>query len=65
MLLLEEIKEKIAERYDPDDVCDALEISTEDLLNAFEGRLAKHLRKFEDDLEIDMSEYQPQEYDDE
>lgn len=56
-MLLEEIKEMINERYDPDDVCDALEITTEELLNAFEGRLAQNINKFEADLEIDISEY--------
>jgi len=39
--------------YDPDDIIEALEISTEELLNAFEDKLADNVIKFEGDLTDD------------
>ena len=56
-MLIEEVKENIIDRYDPDDVCEALHISTEDLLNAFEDKLVQYINAFEDDLEPDIIEY--------
>lgn len=50
-LTLPEVKGLLAQRYDPDDICEALELSTEDLLDKFEDRVVKYLYKFEDDLE--------------
>ena len=49
-LTLAELKEKIVQLYDPDDIIEALEISTEELLDAFEEKLADNVLKFEDDL---------------
>ncbi len=48
-MLLEEIKEKIVDKYDPDDICDALEITTQELLDAFEAKLVAEIDKFEVD----------------
>ena len=48
-MLLKEVKEMIIDKYDPDDVIEALEISTEDLLDAFENKLSDNLVKFEED----------------
>lgn len=56
-MLLEEVKEAILEKYDPDDICEALHISSEDLLNAFEGKLVQYIRAFEDDLEVGINEF--------
>jgi len=52
-LTLDELKEKIVQMYDPDDIIEALEISTEELLNAFEDKLADNVIKFEGDLTDD------------
>ena len=51
MMLLHELKERIVEEYDPDDIVEALELSTEDLLDAFEDRLLKNIHKFEGELD--------------
>lgn len=56
-MILEEIKEMIIERYDPEYVCEALNISTEDLVNAFEDKIIQYMNAFEDDLEVDIHEF--------
>ena len=40
-LTLEEIKERLLRLYDPDDLIEALQISSEDLLDRFEDKLLK------------------------
>jgi len=52
MLTLDELKERIIQNYDPDLVVEALEISTEELLDRFEDVLENKKDKFKD-LEID------------
>lgn len=47
-LTLSELKEILIDRLDPDDVLEALELSTEQLLNAFEDELISKRYKFED-----------------
>lgn len=49
-LNLEVLKERIAERYDPDYVVDLLGLDTMDILNAFEDVL---LRKVNDFSEVE------------
>lgn len=56
-MLIEEVKEAIISRYDPDDICEALHISSEDLVNAFEGKLVQYIHAFEDDLAPEVLEY--------
>lgn len=46
-LTLEEKKERIIKLYDPDDVLEALELSTEDLVDAFEDKVVEKWFKFE------------------
>ena len=46
---IEELKELIIDNYDPDDVLEALNLSTVDLVNAFEDRLEDYAYKFEED----------------
>lgn len=47
MLTLEELKERIiAEGYDECLICDILEVSTEELLCAFEDKLIDNREKF-------------------
>ena len=48
MLTLLELKERVIKNYDPDAVVDALEISTEELLDRFEDILEERRYKFID-----------------
>jgi hypothetical protein len=50
-LTLEEIKERLLRFYDPDDLLEALQISSEELLDRFEDKLLLRLDKFQEDLE--------------
>jgi len=49
-LTLEEIKERLLDTYDPDDFLEALEITSEELLDRFEDKLINRLDKFEEEL---------------
>ena len=49
-LTLEEIKERILKTYDPDDLLEALELTSEELLDRFEDKLINRLDEFEEDL---------------
>jgi hypothetical protein len=50
VLTLEELKDRvIAEGYDECLICEILEVSTEELLNAFEDKLLDKRREFDDD----------------
>ena len=49
-LTLDELKEKLISLYDPDDIVEALELTTEELLDAFEERLLDSLNKFDEEL---------------
>lgn len=50
-LTLEEIKERLLRLYDPDDLLEALQISSEDILDRFEDKLLRNLDEFQEDLE--------------
>jgi hypothetical protein len=56
-LTLEEIKERLLKAYDPDDLLEALEITSEQLLDRFEDKLINRLDKFEEELEDEELEY--------
>ena len=45
-LTLEEIKERLLHLYDPDDLIESLNITSEDLLDRFEDKLLKNIRRF-------------------
>ena len=47
-LTLEELKELLADHLDPDDVMEALELTTEELLEAFTDKLIYNRYKFQD-----------------
>ena len=49
-LTLEEIKERILKTYDPDDLLEALEVTSEELLDRFEDKLINRMDEFEEDL---------------
>ena len=52
---LEEIIEKISDRYDADEIVEILCISSEDLLQAFAQDFLDNLHKFEYSAEIEQA----------
>ncbi len=52
-LTLDEIKERLLHIYDPDDLLEALQISSEEILDRFEDKLLRKLDEFQEDLEED------------
>ena len=56
-LTLEEIKERLLRLYDPDDLLEALQISSEEILDRFEDKLIKRLDSFYEELEEEEAEY--------
>tara|TARA_B110000503_G_scaffold139170_1_gene226968 strand:- start:2317 stop:2505 length:189 start_codon:yes stop_codon:yes gene_type:complete len=52
-LTLEEIKERLLKTYDPEDFLEALEITSEQLLDRFEAELLNRLDLFEEELGIE------------
>jgi hypothetical protein len=49
-LTLGEMKEKLLKLYDPDDLLEALEITSEQLLDRFEDKLINRFDIFEEEL---------------
>jgi len=56
-LTLEEIKERLLKSYDPDDLLEALQITSEQILERFEDKLINRLDVFEEELEDEQLEY--------
>jgi hypothetical protein len=56
-LTLEEIKERLLKTLDPDDLLEALQITSEDILDRFEDKLINRLDVFEEELEEEDNEY--------
>lgn len=52
-LTMDEIREKILDRYDPDDLIDFLELTSEEILDRFEDKLINRLEMFEEELKDD------------
>ncbi len=50
-LTLDEIKERLLQHYDPDDLLEALQISSEEILDRFEDKLLRKLDEFHEELE--------------
>ena len=55
-LTMNEIKEKILERYEVDDLVEALAVTSEELLDRFEDKLINRLDGFEEDLKEETTE---------
>jgi hypothetical protein len=55
-LTLDEIKERLLQYYDPDDLLEALQISSEEILDRFEDKLLKRLDEFHEELEEEIYE---------
>ena len=56
-LTLEEIKERLLKTMDPDDLLEVLQITSEEMLDRFEGKLINRLEVFEVELEEEENEY--------
>lgn len=50
-MTLDELREKLLDNYDPDDIISALDISSEELLDRFEDKLIDKLDKLEGEFE--------------
>jgi|TARA_R100001163_G_C5001168_1_gene150235 hypothetical protein len=50
---MEEIKERLLQRYDPEDLVEALDLSSTELLDRFEDKLINRLDAFEEELQDD------------
>jgi len=53
---MSEIKEKLLERYEVDDLVEALAVTSEELLDRFEDKLINRLDEFEEDLNEETTE---------
>ena len=56
-LTLEEVKERLLKTFDPDDLLEALQITSEEILERFEDKLINRLDVFEQELEEEENEY--------
>ena len=56
-LTLEEIKERLLKTFDPDDLLEALQITSEQILDRFEDKLINRLDVFEEELEEEENEH--------
>ena len=52
-LTMEEIKERLLQRYDPEDLVEALDLSSTELLDRFEDKLINRLESFDEELQDD------------
>jgi hypothetical protein len=50
---MDEIREKILDRYDPDDLIEFLELTSQEILDRFEDKLINRLEMFEEELQDD------------
>ena len=55
-LTLEEVKERLLKTFDPDDLLEALQITSEQILERFEDKLINRLDVFERELEEEENE---------
>ena len=55
-LTLEEIKERLLRTYDPEDFLEALEITSEQLLDRFEDKLLNRLDVFAEELGVEKED---------
>ena len=59
---MDEIREMILKRYDPDDLIDYLELTSEEILDRFEDKLINRLEMFEEELQDDTRADTEEEY---
>ena len=56
-LTLEELKEKLMDNYDPDDLLEFLELSSEEILDRFEDKVIKRFEQLEQEFLEEEDEY--------
>jgi hypothetical protein len=61
-LTMDEIREKILDRYDPDDLIEFLELTSQEILDRFEDKLINRLEMFEEELQDDTRPDTEEEY---
>ena len=61
-LTMDEIKERILKRYDAEDLLEALDISSEELLDRFEDKFINRLQVFEESVDEQEVEVEQDEY---
>ena len=54
---IEELKEYILANYDPEDLIDYFQISSEEILDRFEDRMLQYSSIFEEIQELEAEEY--------
>jgi len=52
-LTMDEVIERILKRYDPEDLLEALDITSEELLDRFEDKFINRLHQFEEETNGD------------
>ena len=57
-LTLEEIKERLLKLYDPDDLLEALQITSQEILDRFEDKLLRRLDTFKEEIEEELEDYE-------
>jgi hypothetical protein len=57
-LTLEEIKERLLKLYDPDDLLEALQITSQEILDRFEDKLLRRLDTFQEEIEEEIEDYE-------
>ena len=61
-LTMDEVIERILKRYDPEDLLEALDITSEELLDRFEDQFITRLQDFEEAVDEDEAEVEHDEY---
>lgn len=61
-LTMDEVIERILARYDAEDLLEALDISSEELLDRFEDKFINRLQVFEAEVDEDEVEVEEDEY---
>ena len=61
-LTMDEVIERILKRYDAEDLLEALDISSEELLDRFEDKFINRLQLFEAEVDEDEVEVEQDEY---
>lgn len=61
-LTMDEVIERILARYDAEDLLEALDISSEELLDRFEDKFINRLQVFEAEVDEDEVELEEDEY---
>jgi len=61
-LTMDEVRERVLARYDAEDLLEALDITSEELLDRFEDKFINRLAFFEEDVDEDELELEQDEY---